>query len=85
MAYRKHDYIPSNTAQFKVFAHRLISYVQEKTFGGADAPWKDAIPRARFDAMLQRFTARNLELTARFLNQVFFMGFFCASISVSYI
>jgi hypothetical protein len=55
MAYRRGHYIPSNTAQFRVFAHKLISYVQEKTFGGADAPWKDAIPRARFDALAASF------------------------------
>jgi len=45
------DYIPRNPAQFNEFVQKIIHYVEEKTFGSPNAPWKDAIPEARFDEL----------------------------------
>jgi hypothetical protein len=72
MAERRHDYIPSNAAQFKEFMRNLIMYVEANT--GTSRPWTN-IPVARvvqlretymefdeaFDIALETPTHANIE------------------------
>ena len=55
MTNRRHDYVPSNPAQYRVFMQRLLDHVDAHV--NVDPPAWASVPADRFDTLLKRFKA----------------------------